>query len=130
MSEFRFISQTIYALKRQFPASIVLRRVASSRLDVTTGQTYLNIDELPIRRAIALPEKMYFNPQTLGIQTTQVNLLVNIILIDPRDLPRNYEITKEFKVLYKKKEWDIVDIKDHADSIIELSIKEVEGSTV
>jgi len=111
------LSDVIYTLKREFPATIILVSQESMQRDFDSGKMEVSSTEYRIERAVVLPK------QLSPLATNQLGENERAILIDANDVW--FTITKDFKVKFEEVVWDIIKINSHENKIIELVIRNV-----
>jgi len=129
MSEFKFIKNTIYELKKQYPTEIIIKISGSPALDLTTGEVLSPFVEYSIYRAIVLPKKTRLAILTALNIKNAIAETTRQVLIDATDLPANIELKKEdTKIIYNNETWDISSIDLIENLIYDIRLKEIEGS--
>jgi hypothetical protein len=116
----RFIRRNIYAMKRQYGARIDLYRVVSSVTDHLTGEKTVVKEVHRIRRAPVLPYTMRRDvTQTISIISADKQFVYGgfydaarrEIIIDARDIPRDWEIRPEDYVVFEGSRWEVITIQ-------------------
>lgn len=127
-SQFRFIKQVLYDLKRKFGTPITLQKKGVSTRDFDTGKVTVPTMNYAIRRAAVLPLKLGVLKQPgLGLYA-DITKSERIVLLDMNDLPSSYTFDKDDIVIINNARWNISKSLIHEELAIELLIKEVEGS--
>lgn len=129
MSEFQFIKNTMYELKRKYPAQVIIQVHGDSALDLFTGEILQPTVQYTIDWAVLLPKTNKFVSlsgmsigSTLSVSTRQ-------LLIDAEDLPASVHLRKEgTKVLYNDEVWDVSSIDLIEGMAYDIRLKEIEGS--
>lgn len=121
MNQLRFISQTIYKLKKQYGVPFQIYTTTSSSTDLQTGVKSVQKRIYNIKYGIVLPRKMYAELVSLlgGSRTLSHNNLIDketrVVLLDAKDYPADYVIEPGDYVLMNHERFNITEINlyDH-----------------
>lgn len=134
------IRQTIYKLKRLYGGSIFVYKQGDKTVDTRTGEiTWTGRQSYCVPRAIILPVKIDRQQvQTISMISADKQFVyggtydrgARWFYIDPRDLPRGYEIKQDDWIVYQGKKYEIKQAKDNEfDSLWEVMGVELIGVT-
>jgi hypothetical protein len=108
------IRQTIYTLKRQYGVKAELYSITDIQSNLETGEKTLQKIVYKINKAVFLPRKIFselialIGGQRLG---NRVDKQTRFLLIDGKDLPKEYELRQKDYVLIQHQRYNISDIK-------------------
>lgn len=125
------IRQTIYKLKRLYGGTVFVYKQGNKTVDTRTGEiTWTGRQSYCIPRAIILPVKIdRQQTQTISMISADKQFVyggtydrgARWFYIDPRDLPRGYEIKMDDWIVYDNKKYEIKQAKDNEfDSLWEV----------
>lgn len=135
----RRLQSTIYKLKRMYGAEIAVYKQGTPSTDYDTGEMeWVNRSVTRIRQAIVLPVKIE-RTQTLGIAVISAGKEFAYggmydtgsrwFYIDPRDLPKGYEIKRDDWIVYDGKKYEVESITDNEfDDLWEVKGVELTGA--
>lgn len=129
MNEFKFIESDLYTLKRMFPTRIKLLNRQEQTLNTNSGEIEYTTQELIIRRAVLFPEKKSTLIQALvGKQIGEALFLAErYVLIDYKDIPETFELSKATIVEHDSSFWKIMDISDYNGKAFRIGLKRISG---
>lgn len=131
MSEFEFIKSTFYTLKRTFPISIKLINKGNQVLNINSGEVSDEDVEVVIKRAVLFPEKKASLFQGLSNAGQNFNSSVlavdRYVLVDQRDIPTAFELSKATVVEHGDSYWSIGQITDYQGRLLRLGLRRVSG---
>lgn len=116
----RAIRRNIYAMKRQYGARVDVYRIVSSETDHLTGDKTVIKEVYPVNKAPVLPSRMKRDVnQTISIISADKQFVYGgfydaskrEVIIDSRDLPKNYEIRPEDYVVFNGERWDVLGVE-------------------
>jgi hypothetical protein len=112
MNNLRQISVILYRLKRNYGTSILLRKIVYDNTDLRTGKVYREYYEVPIKRGIALPEKLASSfAYDLAFVAANKNFTygglfgssTRLVILDGKDVPFDFEIAEDDEVIFDDK---------------------------
>jgi hypothetical protein len=134
----RRIQSTIYKLKRMYGGPIIVYKQGTPKTDYDTGEMeWIDRSVIRVRLAIILPVKIE-RTQAQGISIISAGKEFAYggmydkgsrwFYIDPRDLPKGYEIKRDDWIVYDGKKYEIESITDNEfDDLWEVKGVELPG---
>lgn len=120
-----FLKQILYDLKRRNNLKIKLQWIVSKTSDYETGVATIVYDSLIVKRVIRLPDILIRDGKR---EVSSLDVSSKRIVIDRRDLPKNFEIKIDFMVFFNNRRWEIQEVIDYEDkSGYEILVKELKG---
>jgi len=130
MSYSQALKRTVYTLKRKYPTELQITSISTtlSSVDTTTGVITPVRKTASIKRAIALPEAISILAQS-GFTRLNAGIQLNTrsVILDKADAA-SIDFDTDVKVVLDDKEWDVAKVINHEGVIVELQLKEIEGS--
>lgn len=137
-SQLREIRRIIYVLKRKYGLPLDLYEIQKSDVDVKTGKKTVTKRKVAIQRAVVIPVQIDRKfAYDLSFVAANKNFTYGgffdtgkrSVLIDKRDLPADFKINNDSKVLFKHKRYSVVSFEefDHDQAIL-LTMQRLEGA--
>lgn len=111
------LEQVIYTLKREWPSTISVVKQEKSERNYDTGKLEISSTEYEVERAVVLPKRI----RPLAVQQLAEN--ERVVLIDLADI--DFTVDGNDKIRFENVLWDIAELYNHRDVIIEIKIKHV-----
>lgn len=120
----RFIRNILYRLKRDYGSQADIYHQISETIDYNTGKKIVTKDKIIVKRVILLPNNVSIDA-TYGTTYTNSNRKFTYggfysvgergIIIDRKDLPKNYDLHNDFinkYVIIQSRRYEIVSIQE------------------
>lgn len=113
----KIIEKAIYSLKNEFGYPVDLYKVQKADYDPQTGLNNYNIEKIEIEKAVIFPTTMHRNfffsisviqANSQFVQGGDIQINDRQLIIDGKDLPRDYVINVDDYFVWEGKRYDIM----------------------
>jgi hypothetical protein len=115
----RLARRVLYSMKKEYGNKVDVYKMVSSDTDHLTGEITVVKQVTRIRKAIVMPSALIRDVgQTISVISSDkqfvyggaYDLSSRIMVLDPVDLPKDFEICPTDYIAYKHSRWDVVQV--------------------
>lgn len=119
--------QAVYTLKQTTATTeIFLRKGGTTTVNLTSGAISKNLKDIKIRRAIVLPEDVFYgSPPSQGGKTLESERLV---IIDKADIKVDID-KKNDRLVFENTVWEISRLSVVGNAVFLLKVRDLEGTS-